>query len=529
MANYNINKSDGTSVTIPTGAIDNQFDIPMIGQDAVNYGDDLAQAQLRILENFAHTSAPSFGAARTIGQLWYDTTASEGLKVWDGSTFDLLPLDTNVVHLTGAESLAGIKTFTDIPAFIGGTSGVSAPFTVDSSFLVINLNADLLDGLSSSGYASAAQGVTADNAEPGLPTVPTDGFVLSSTIAGARSWVSLAASTGNVDPIDAAGDTTTSVILSGDPTGDQAPLTDAGLTYNAGTNALTAAIFIGALTGNADTATTATNATTAATTTNITVADESADTTTNVVFVTAATGDLPPKTGTNLTFDSSTGALTATSFVGIGTALTALTAANITAGTLAVDRGGTGVVLSTGTGTETVLHTSPIFVTDITTPVIKNGAAGPTLQFNSVNTFRIVSETAADQSSGAEVIDAAGAFRPVGIAPSPQEEVTGAGQTLLTQARSSATLRMNSASTQQVTTENNTGAPQTDIPDGTMWIIKAFGAGVVTIVEGTSVTLRWYDASGAPPTGTRTLARGGVATVQKVDDSNYDVWGVGLT
>lgn len=530
MANYNINKSDGTAVTIPTGAIDNQFDIPMIGQDAVTYGDDLALAQLRLLENFAHTSAPSFGSARTIGQLWYDKTADQGLKVWDGGTWDLIPLDTNVVHLTGNESIAGVKTFTDIPAFDGGTSGGggSSPFTVDSDFLVTNLNADLLDGLSGSGYASAAQGVTADLAEPDLGLPGTNGFVLASTTVGTRSWVSLSSSTGNIDPDDAAGDTSTSVVLAGDPTGDQAPLTDAGLTYDAGANALTTTTFIGALQGNATTATNATDAATAAIATTITVADESADTTTNVVFVTAATGDLPPKTGTNLTFNSNTGQLAATSFSGVGTALTALTAANISAGTLAVARGGTGVTTSTGTG-NTVLSASPTFTTNITTPIIKNGAAGPILQFNSVNAFRIVDEAATDQSSGAEVVDAAGNFQPVGIAPSPQEEVTGAGTALLTQARASTTLRMNSASTQQVTTQNATGDAQTFIPDGTMWIVKAFGAGVVTIVAGTSVTLSWWDASGAPPTGTRTLARGGVATIQKIDDNEYDIWGVGLT
>ena len=55
---------------------------------------------------------------------------------------------------------------------------------------------------------------------------------------------------------------------------------------------------------------------TSAIATNVTVADESSDTTCNVLFTTAATGNLPPKTGTKLTFNSSTGALTATSFVG---------------------------------------------------------------------------------------------------------------------------------------------------------------------------------------------------------------------
>ena len=58
------------------------------------------------------------------------------------------------------------------------------------------------------------------------------------------------------------------------------------------------------------------NSATSTTATNITVADESSDTSCNVLFTTGATGNLPPKTGTNLTFDSSTGALTATSFVG---------------------------------------------------------------------------------------------------------------------------------------------------------------------------------------------------------------------
>ena len=43
--------------------------------------------------------------------------------------------------------------------------------------------------------------------------------------------------------------------------------------------------------------------------TSITVADESSDTTCFPLFVTAATGDLAPKTGTNITFNASTGKL----------------------------------------------------------------------------------------------------------------------------------------------------------------------------------------------------------------------------
>ena len=75
---------------------------------------------------------------------------------------------------------------------------------------------------------------------------------------------------------------------------------------------------------------------TAAVATAITVADESFDDSCNVVFVTAATGNLPPKTGTNLTFASSTGILTATGFAGditgalTGNADTATLASTIT-------------------------------------------------------------------------------------------------------------------------------------------------------------------------------------------------------
>ena len=62
-------------------------------------------------------------------------------------------------------------------------------------------------------------------------------------------------------------------------------------------------------TGNQDTTGTAAVATT------ITVADESSDTTCFPIFTTAATGDLAPKSGSNLTFNSSSGALTASNFV----------------------------------------------------------------------------------------------------------------------------------------------------------------------------------------------------------------------
>jgi hypothetical protein len=136
---------------------------------------------------------------------------------------------------------------------------------------------------------------------------------------------------------DAAADTTTFPMLAGSATGNLQPLTDAGLSYNASTNVLTSTFsgnLTGNVTGNADTATTATNAT------NITLANEATDTTCFVVFGTGATGNLGPKTNANLTFNSSTGALAATT---LGGTLTTAAQTNITSvGTLSsLNVGGT--------------------------------------------------------------------------------------------------------------------------------------------------------------------------------------------
>lgn len=107
----------------------------------------------------------------------------------------------------------------------------------------------------------------------------------------------------------------------------------------------------------------------------ITVANEAADTTCFPVFVTAATGDLGPKSNASLTFNSSTGALGASSFSGAGTGLTG------TAASLSI--GGTAAIATTVTvaneGTDTTCF--PLFATAAT------GDLGPksnaNLTFNS--------------------------------------------------------------------------------------------------------------------------------------------------
>ena len=79
------------------------------------------------------------------------------------------------------------------------------------------------------------------------------------------------------------------------------------------TGVVTATTFVGDITGDVTGDVTGNVTGTATNATNVTLADESTDTTCFPLFATGATGNLPPKTGTNLTFNSNTGDLAFTS------------------------------------------------------------------------------------------------------------------------------------------------------------------------------------------------------------------------
>ena len=108
-------------------------------------------------------------------------------------------------------------------------------------------------------------------------------------------------------------------------TGTQGIETDTGLTYNPNSGILTATQFTGAVSGNATTATTATTAT------NVTAsANNSTDETVYPTFVDGATGGQGIETDTGFTYNPSTGALTATSFTGAVTGAVTGAASDVT-------------------------------------------------------------------------------------------------------------------------------------------------------------------------------------------------------
>ena len=188
----------------------------------------------------------------------------------------------------------------------------------------------------SSAITIKAPAALGDNQVYTMPASAVNNGFLKCNASGEFSFDTAPQNAGGATEItvaDESSDTTCFPIFAVSATGSVAPKTGSNLSFNSSSGALTATSFVGDITGdvtgNADTATVATT---------ITLADESTDTACNVVFATAATGNLAPKTGTNLTFNSASGALTATTFVG---ALTGAVTGNVTGNISGNQSGGT--------------------------------------------------------------------------------------------------------------------------------------------------------------------------------------------
>ena len=175
-----------------------------------------------------------------------------------------------------------------------------------------------------------------DNQVYTMPAAAVNNGFLKCNASGEFSFDTAPQNAGSVTTVtvaDESSDTTCFPLFAVSATGGIAPKTGSNLTFNSSSGALTATSFVGDITGdvtgNADTATVATT---------ITLADESTDTACNVVFATAATGNLAPKTGTNLTFNSARGVLTATGFAG---PITGAVTGNVTGNVSGNQSGGT--------------------------------------------------------------------------------------------------------------------------------------------------------------------------------------------
>ena len=284
------------------------------------------------------TTAQNNAFTGAIGELSYDTQI-DTIRVHDGSTAGgfAMTSDASTATLTNktlTSPIINTGTFgtSILPVSADGTTLGSATKEFSDLFLAdggtIQLGNDqdvtithvadtgiLLNGSSKIQFTNAAESIHSDGSKLILTSnsvafsLPTaDGSAGQAMVTDASGNLSFAAAGATISA-DTSTNTDFLLYFAATTSGAlTAVKQDSGLIYNPSTGLLTSAAFAGALTGDVTG--------TASVATAITAADESSDTSCNVLFVTAATGDLPPKTGTNLTFNSSSGVLTATGFAG---------------------------------------------------------------------------------------------------------------------------------------------------------------------------------------------------------------------
>ncbi len=229
---------------------------------------------------------------------------------------------TNGVTLQGAASTADVTVL--LPASADTLVGKATTDTLTNKTLTtpviptptINAGGDLKNGATSAGFLKFFE--DSDNGTNAVtligPASTGDVTVVLPKAAGTLALANAdttgtAAIATTVTVADESSDTTCFPLFATAATGDLGPKSGTNLTFNSSSGVLTATGFAGALTGNVtgnasgSSGSCTGNSATATLATNVTVADESSDTPCNVLFVTAATGDLPPKSGTNLTFD----------------------------------------------------------------------------------------------------------------------------------------------------------------------------------------------------------------------------------
>ena len=266
--------------------------------------DNVISGQTEISSGLADADELLYSDAGTLKKVGMDTMKTYFSPVAGSSS----------IVTTGTIS-SGTWEATDIGVAHGGTGASS--LTANGVLIGNGTSAVTAVDLSTKGKLLIGDG----SGNPSALSVGSNNHVLTadSSEGTGMKWAAVPASTPtDITVADESTDTTCFPLFVTAATGDLGPKTGSNLAFNSSSGLLTATGFSGPLTGNVtgnasgSSGSCTGNSATATTSTNVTVADESSDTTCFPLFVTAATGDLAPKSASGLTFNSNTDVLSGT-------------------------------------------------------------------------------------------------------------------------------------------------------------------------------------------------------------------------
>ena len=286
-------------------------------------------------------TASAWEETQTIGNFFINTISSSsgtggGSATFNGSAYRFTLSDAGTFAQQMLVSINGVvqkpNTGTSQPsegfALDGGDIIFSAAPANGADFFIITIGASVSIGTPSAGTVG-----TTELANGAVSTAKIiDDAVTTDKLANSIN-TAITANTAKTTNATHTGDVTgsTSLTIANDAVTTAKIADDAVTADKLANTSVTAASYgsataIPAITVDAQGRITAAS-TNSINTSTIPVADESSDTTCFPVFVTAASGDLAPKSGSNLTFNSATGALGATSYTGDGSSLTGVASA----------------------------------------------------------------------------------------------------------------------------------------------------------------------------------------------------------
>ena len=322
---------DGTTTTVNSTTITVDDPIFTLGGDTAPGSDDNKD---RGIEFRYHDGSSArigfFGFDDSTGKFTALTAATNSSEVFSGTAMPAIFGNVEGAAISGTTgTFSGVVDITDTTDSSDATGDTGALRTEGGASiakkLYVGTDADIdgtleadaitVDGTALNEYIADTVGaMVTSNTESGITVAYQDGdntldFTIGTLNQDTTGTAAIATTVTITDNESTDEDNAIVFTAGGDVDGGNLGLeSDGTLTYNPSTGSITATGFIGALTGNASTATEATNITASA--------NNSTDETVYLTFVDGVTGTQGIETDSGLTYNPSTGVLTTTSVTG---------------------------------------------------------------------------------------------------------------------------------------------------------------------------------------------------------------------